>query len=165
MDNYWFVQLAVGSAIALFTWYLRSSVETIRRERERLQGDRRAIYLQVLDPFIRILAGLSDPSEQQEVLGQIASVDYRRTFYELNFMGSDDVILAMNDLLQFFFRAEREGTKPEPRSVLDLWGSVLLAIRKDLGIRNTKLSSYRHAKRPDQRHRSNHRDPTYPLTA
>ena len=141
MNSFWFMQLAVGSAIALITWYLRSSVENIRRERERLQGDRRAIYIQILDPFIRILASSSEPQEHQKALTQIASVEYRRAFYELNFMGSDEVILAMNDLMQYFYRAEREGTVPDPKSFLDLWGSVLLAVRRDLGIRNTKLSS------------------------
>ena len=141
MNDYWFMQLVVGSAVALVAWFLRSNVETIRRERERFQGDRRAIYLQILDPYIRMFASSNDLIEQQEALKQIVSVDYRRAFYELNFMGSDDVILEMNGLMQYFYKAEREGTPADPRIVLNLWGSVLLAIRRDLGIRNTKLSS------------------------
>ena len=87
MNETWLIQLVVGSAVALFGWYLRSAVESIRRERERLQGDRRTIYVQILDPFIRMFVGINDPKEQQKALSQIASVDYRRAFYELNFMG------------------------------------------------------------------------------
>ena len=47
----------------------------------------------------------------------------------------------MNDLMQYFYKIERDGTSPKPRVFLNLWGGVLLAIRRDLGIRNTKLSS------------------------
>ena len=141
MNDSWLVQLMVGSAIALLGWYLRSAVESIRRERERLQADRRTIYIQILEPFIRMFVGINDPKEQKKALSQVATVEYRRAFYELNFMGSDEVILAMNDLMQYFYKLERDGMSPEPKSFLGLWGSVLLAIRRDLGIRSTKLSS------------------------
>ena len=63
----------VGSLLGFAGWYLRSSIETIRREKEKLQDDRRKIYMQVLEPMIRILAGAKNPSETKKALDQVVS--------------------------------------------------------------------------------------------
>ena len=54
-------------------------------------------------------------------------------------MGSDDVVRALNELMQYSYGVERDGTSPKPEEMLRYWGRVLLAIRRDLGNKRTKL--------------------------
>ena len=70
---------------------------------------------------------------------QVTSFEYRRALFQLNIMGSDDVILAMNRLMQYFYASERDSTPPELVEILPLWATVLLTIRRDLGNEGTKL--------------------------
>lgn len=90
------IQIALVPIIAFAGWYLRSGVEMVRREKEKLQD-------------------------------------------ELNMMGSDDVVRALNELMQYSYGVERDGTSPKPEEMLRYWGRVLLAIRRDLGNKRTKL--------------------------
>ena len=82
----------------------------------------------------------NNPSEIKKALNQIKSFDYRRVSYELNMMGSDDVVRAMNSLMQHIYSLEREGTSGKPEDMLVYWGGVLLAIRRDLGNNKTGLT-------------------------
>ena len=136
----WIVQAIIPIGVGIAVWYLTSTLESIRRETEKLQDERRKIYMQVLDPYIRILTGINNPSEIKKALNQIKSFDYRRVSYELNMMGSDDVVRAMNSLMQHIYSLEREGTSGKPEDMLVYWGGVLLAIRRDLGNNKTGLT-------------------------
>ena len=55
-------------------------------------------------------------------------------------MGSDDVVRAMNSLMQHIYSFEREGTAGKPEDMLVYWGRVLLAIRRDPGNNKTGLA-------------------------
>ena len=138
------IQLAVTPIIALILgfigWYLRSRVETIRREKDKLQEEQRKIYIHVLEPFIRIFAGIKNPLETKKATKQMLSVEYRMMSLELNLMGSDDVVGAVNDFMQYIYRLENADTSAKPEDILVYWGGVLLAIRRDLGNKKTKLS-------------------------
>ena len=57
--------------------------------------------------------------------------------FELNLMGSDDVVWAMNALQQHFYQSVIAPTDPK-MSIIKL-SELLLAIRKDLGNKNTKV--------------------------
>ncbi len=129
-----------GVALGFVGWYLRSSIETIRREKEDLQDKRRQIYIQILEPHIRIFAGIKNPSEANKAIRQVTSFDYRKALVELNLMGSDDVVRAMNDLMQYMYSLERDDTSTKPEDILVHWGGVLLAIRRDLGNKGTRLA-------------------------
>ena len=136
----WIVQAIIPIGVGIAVWYLTSTLESIRRETEKLQDERRKIYMQVLDPYIRILTGINNPSETKKALNQIKTFDYRRVSYELNMMGSDDVVRAMNSLMQHIYSLDREGTSGKPEAMLVYWGGVLLAIRRDLGNNKTGLT-------------------------
>ncbi len=129
----------VGGGLGFLGWYLRSSIETIRREKERLQDERRTIYMQVLEPYIRIFAGINNQSETQMAISQITSFDYRQVSLELNLMGSDDVVRALNELMQHIYRMEGSRGSASAKQMMVYWGKVLLAIRRDLGNKKTKL--------------------------
>lgn len=139
MDS-WIIQLIVASFSGILVWYIRSGIESVRQERERLQENRRKIYLDMLNPFFKVFVGVDDPKVQEEAYKQIASLEYRNTIYELIFTGSDEVVLSLNDLLQYFYKMERENTTLDISKFVSLWGGFLLAIRRDLGSKGTKLS-------------------------
>ena len=135
----WLAQGTITIVVGLAVWYLTSRVEAIRRETEKLQDERGKIYAQVLEPYIRLFAGTKDSSETEKAMTQVTSFEYRRALFQLNIMGSDDVILAMNRLMQYFYASERDSTPPELVEILPLWATVLLTIRRDLGNEGTKL--------------------------
>ena len=146
-DRSW-IELFLIPLIALFTgtgfvgWYLQSKIETFRREKEKLQVEWKEIYIEIFDPYIRMFAGINNPSETRKALNKITSYDYRRVLFKLNLLGSDDVVRALTELMQYFYSVEKleDGTSPDPKDMLDHFGAVLLAIRRDLGNKRTKLT-------------------------
>lgn len=136
----WIVQAIITIGVGIAVWYLTSTLEAIRREKEKLQDERRKIYIQVLEPFIRILTGIKNPSETKKALNQIKSFEYRRVSYELNMMGSDDVVQALNELMQCIYSIEQGDASAKPEDMLVHWGRVLLAIRRDLSNKETSLT-------------------------
>ena len=135
----WMTQGAIAIGVGLIVWFLTSRVEAIRREKEKLQDERRKIYMQILDPFIRVFAGVKNPSETQKALKQIISYENRRAFFELNMLGSDDVVRAVNNYMQYIYKKGDDDSPGNPQEILVHWGGLLLAIRKDLGNKRTKL--------------------------
>ena len=129
----------MAGVVGLIVWFFQSRIETIKRETERLQDERRKVYIQVFDPYIRILVGSKNPSETKRALNQVTSFDYRRAAFELNLMGSDDVVRALNEFMQYSYGIDGDRAPANPEVMLRLWGHVLLAIRKDLGNKRTKL--------------------------
>lgn len=123
--------------VGVLVWYLQSRIEAMRAERRRLQDERRKLYIAVLEPYIRVLAGTNKLSETSEAMKRMSSFEYRKISCELNLMGSDDVIRANNALFRLLY-LERETLTPE--AFVECWGGLLLAIRKDLGAR-TGLST------------------------
>ena len=128
--------------VALITWRITSAIETARRERERLKEQQRSIYMAVLDPYIRMLAGIDDPSRIAKAMKKVQSYEYRRTTYEFMLLGSDEATRALNRMMQYFFKRHDEGQGSDgiPNAKLvELWGGLLLAFRRDLGFKRTRL--------------------------
>ena len=128
------VAAVVGGVVVLF---VQSRITAIQRQATRLQDARRQVYIKVLEPMVRVFSGITDPSESEKALTQITSFEHRQAMLELNLMGSDEVIHATNRFMQDIFKAE--GTTLSPQVMIRNWGDLLLAIRKDLGGRRSKL--------------------------
>ena len=124
----------------IITWFIKSKVEELRAIEEKLREERRNIYAQILDPYIRIFADMKGKGPA-EALKIITSYDYRKTAFDLDLFGSDEVILAYNNLMKHTYEAEDAENK-DPNKMMVLWGKLLLEIRKSLGNRNTKLEKY-----------------------
>ena len=136
----WMTQGVITIGVGIVVWFLTSRVEAIRREKEKLHDDRRKIYMQILDPFIRVFAGIKNPSETNKALKQIVSYENRRAFFELNLLGSDDVVRAVNDYMQFVYKQGADSGQDNSNDIITYWGGLLLAIRRDLGNKRTKLT-------------------------
>ena len=130
----------VGGIVGLGVWYIQSAIESIRRERERLHDERRKIYADLLEPYMRMIGGTTKPSDKDRATKQITSFEYRRAFFEVAMMGSDDVVTSFNEMMQYFFKTSDEGAVAQPADFIGLFGGFLLAIRRDLDQADTQLS-------------------------
>ena len=124
----------------IITWLIKSRIEELRATEEKLREDRRRIYKELLSPYIDLFADTSPEGLQKTIL-QIASRKYRETAFDFNLFGSDEVIKAHIALMQHFYESERAG-KQNPKEMFKLYGRFLLAIRKSLGNKKTKLGEF-----------------------
>ena len=132
----------VSAAVGFGVWYFQSRIEALRRAQEHLHDDRRKVYADVLDPFIRAFAGIKNPKENQKALQQMLSVDYKRTAFEFSLIGADDVVRSFNDLMQYMYTFDVDaGGKLDPQKLMRLWGAFLLEIRRNVGNPDTKLTA------------------------
>jgi len=121
----------------IITWFLKSRVEELRATEEKLRQERRKIYAEILDPYIRLFADLKGQGVNQAIR-RITSYEYRKTAFDLNLFGSDEVVRAYNALMKHTYESEERGEQ-NPKEMLRLWGRLLLEIRRSLGNRKTKL--------------------------
>jgi len=124
----------------IITWFIKSRIEELRAIEEKLREERRNIYAQILDPYIRLFADIKGKGPD-EALKRITSYDYRKTAFDLNLFGSDEVIRAFNNLMKHTYEAEATGNQ-DPEEMMRLWGKLLLEIRKSLGNKKTKLNEF-----------------------
>lgn len=124
----------------IITWLIKSRVEELKATEEKLREERRKIYAQILDPYIRIFADLKGQGPVQAIK-KIKSYDYRKTALDLNLFGSDNVVRAYNALMKHTYEVESTGGK-NPMKMMRLWGAFLLEIRKSLGNKKTKLDEF-----------------------
>ena len=137
MDWLYPVLVVVGGII---TWIVRSRLEEFREVERKLRDERRKIYAEILDPYIELFANISRGEGVSGGIDQkITSKDYRRAIFELGLLGSDEVVRAYNDLMQYFFNLGSE-QKQDMHVTIRLWGKLRLEIRKSLGNKKTKLN-------------------------
>jgi hypothetical protein len=124
----------------IITWFMKSKIEELHATEEKLRKERRNIYAQILDPYIRLFADIKGKGPD-EALKRITSYNYKKTAFDLNLFGSDKVVLAFNSLMIHAYKAEATGNKDQ-KGMMRLWGKFLLEIRKNLGNKNTKLNEF-----------------------
>ncbi|PAV11994.1 hypothetical protein ASJ81_08130 [Methanosarcina spelaei] len=125
-----------GSIIGIF---IQNKITKLRSIEEKLIEDRRKVYFDLLAPFILMFTKGTD---QQKITDQMLSQEYRRTSFELTLLGSDKVVRAYGNLMQYTFESEKqkaEGQIIDPTIIIKLYTTLLLEIRKDLGNGNTSL--------------------------
>lgn len=133
------VLTVLAASLTALGWYLRSHWESLRREREMLQSERRRIYMEVLEPYIRVMSGIRRQRETKKATEQITSFEHRKALFEVNLLGSDEVITAFNNMMQYFYGMQESQSEESSREVLAHFGGLLIAIRRDLGSKKTKL--------------------------
>jgi hypothetical protein len=121
----------------IISWILKNRADEYRTIKEKLNQEEREIYKKMLNPYIEILAKQTEKSGSDNQ-PNISPSELRTTLFELNLIGSDNVIRAYNRILQNAYQNERTG-KNDPKQKVLLFGNLLLEIRKSLGHKNTKL--------------------------
>lgn len=127
--------MGLGGFIA---WIIKSKVEELRAIEERLREQRRTVYAKLIEPYVQLFA---DPkgAGKAKALQSIVSYDYRRNAFDLNLLGSDEVIRAYNALMMHVYEADRTGQR-DPKELMPLFGTLLLELRKSLGNKRTQLA-------------------------
>ena len=105
---------------------------------EELRQQRIAKYASIINPLVVIYSRSGGgPEKAGEIL---QSVEYRRAAFELNFWGSNEVVNAYNDLMQFMYKRDRDGYRTsDTQEMLRLLGTLFLEIRRDVGNSRSKL--------------------------
>lgn len=121
LEKHWLDYLVAIAAVAtpilvLFLtaigWRFRQSFERQRVLEDKLREDRINTYNFILEPFIIIFMteaawALDKSNEGRDktdvAMAKMLSLDYRKYGFKLSLVGSDPVVLAYNDLMQFFY--------------------------------------------------------------
>ena len=76
---------------------------------------------------------------------QMLTIEYRKDSFKLSLMGSDEVVIAFNNLMQYFFSQKNhqgETSDDQLKSMLALLGDFLLEIRRSMGNEHTKIDNW-----------------------
>ncbi len=140
-------------ALTAVGWRFRRRMERQLELEDKLREDRIAIYNHILEPFIILL--MTDVAWQHDkqnkgrdkndiATGKMLSLEYRKYAFKLSLVGSDQVVLAYNDLFQHFYT---QGDNPEVseenlKTMMALLGNFLLQIRRSMGNEATQLNQW-----------------------
>lgn len=124
----------------LISWYLKDRTEELRSEREKFRRERLSIYTEILEPVLGAFIYLESQQKKVQVVEKIKTDQYRKKAFELILYGSDDVVRAWNGFMQYMYTTSETGNF-DLKAGLEKLGTVLLAVRRDLGNKNTNLEA------------------------
>lgn len=134
-------------------WKFRKSIDRRIELEDKLRDDRINSYNVILEPFTLLLMTQSAWEHDKQNKGKnkddiaitkLLSLDYRRAAFKLSLVADDDVVLAYNELMQFFYSQEdpTAATDEKLKATLSLHGKFLLEIRKSMGNESTRLDHW-----------------------
>lgn len=142
-------------ALTAVGWKFRSSVERKMELDNQLREDRIEIYNQILEPFVILLmseaAWAKDKRNKNKnkndfAANEMLTLNYRRLGFRLSLLAPDPVVLAYNNLMQYFYNmGDNPPNDPDHgflKDVLKLLGTFLVEIRKSMGNEATKLDHW-----------------------
>ena len=94
---------------------------------------------------LRSCPGRNKGRDKNEIaIGKMLSLEYRKLAFKLSLVGSDAVVLAYNELMQFFYAHEEDPSPIETRlkEMMSLLGKFLLSIRRSMGNEFTGLTNW-----------------------
>ena len=129
-------------ALGLFLWLFKRAFESIQRSKEQFRENRLKVYLEVLDPILTMMHHVKrGRAGGKRRRGPGFSEDqFRRALVNVKLMATDEVVRALDDMITGF---PSDGTRTEEESaamLVQLFGGLLLAIRKDLGNPTTTMT-------------------------
>lgn len=122
-------------------WVFKTRYEELRQIELTLRDERYKTYWGILEPYVLLFASMKEDKDggQKKAMQTILSYNYRKTAFELNLIGSDEVVRSWNEMMQNLYRLEEAPTPQGTGQLLMDFGTVLLAIRKDVGNKRTQL--------------------------
>ena len=145
-------------------WRLRAQAERRLALEDKLREGRIEAYNQILEPFIILL--MTDKAWEVELkirrhetakgktiesnkadyaTEKLLSLDYRKQAFQLSLIGSDNVVKAYNNLMQYFYQQEQDSSvtnEMKAKKIITLLGRFLLEVRRSLGSEATKLNDW-----------------------
>ena len=138
-------------ALSAIGWRVKSNFERQIELENKLRDDRVEIYNKILEPFVILLmsdkAWTLDKKNKQKnkndfATSKMLSLEYRHLGFKMSLTGSDGVVLAYNELMQYFYNEENQKKQNNLRCMMELLGNFLLEIRKSMGNETTKLENW-----------------------
>ncbi|GHA12849.1 hypothetical protein GCM10008090_23160 [Arenicella chitinivorans] len=132
-------------------WRFKRQFERQIELENKLRDDRIDIYNKLLEPFIILFmsdtAWESDKKTKNLDKGDYAakkmlSLEYRRIAFKMSLTGSDGVVFAYNNLMQYFYNSEEQKKEGQLKAQMELLGKFLLEIRKSMGNEATELDNW-----------------------
>lgn len=134
-------------------WKFRKSIDRRLELEDKLREDRINTYNIILEPFTLLLMTQAawehdkqnkNKNKDDIAIAKLLSLDYRKAAFKLSLVANDDVVLAYNEMMQFFYS---QGDSPiasdgNLKTMLSLHGRFLLEIRKSMGNEATKLNRW-----------------------
>ena len=161
-EKHWLDYLSAFGAIATpvlvlvltgVGWRFRKSIERRLELENRLRDDRINTYNAILEPFTILLMTQAawehdkknrNRSKDDIAISTLLSFEYRKAASKLSLIANDDVVLAYNELMQFFYSnsEQPEMDRQRLKAMLSLLGKFLLEIRRSMGNETTKLDHW-----------------------
>lgn len=133
------ILLTVGG---LVTWIIKAKREELLTQEEKSRDFRIKTYETLLEPYIGLFTfNLPDHKKDKEIQ-KIGSIEYKKAAFNLTTFGSDEVVKAFNKLMQSFYHKKSDDYENKNDwgiMMLTVFSDFLLAIRRDLYTKNTKL--------------------------
>jgi hypothetical protein len=131
----------LAAVIGFLVWFLQNRISKIQEEQDKLFDQRREIYAEILEPFIRIHVGASDPEELARASAQLKSIEFKRNAFRFSLIAEDEVVRSFNDMIGYIASfGNQSKRKPDGAVIVEKWGAFLLVLRKSFGNKATELT-------------------------
>lgn len=133
------ILLTIGG---LVTWILKAKREELLTQEEKSREFRIRTYETLLEPYYAIFTFTLPDQKKDREIQKIASLDYKKAAFNLTTFGSDEVVKAFNKLMQSFYHKKSDDYENKNDwgiMMLTVFSDFLLAVRRDLYSKNTKL--------------------------
>lgn len=133
------ILLTIGG---LLTWVLKSKREELLTQEEKSREFRIKTYETLLEPYIAIFTFNLPEQKKEKEIQKITNLEYKKAAFNLTTFGSDEVVKAFNKLMQSFYHKKADDFENKNDwgiIMLTVFSDFLLAIRRDLYTKNTKL--------------------------
>ncbi len=71
----------IAAIVGLAVWFIQSRVDALRQAESRLRDERRKIYADLLEPYIRALSGSDDSRKSQK---PFSAYELKKAAFELS---------------------------------------------------------------------------------
>ncbi len=130
------ITLVIALTTGGIGWLIRSTWEDMRAREHLVYESRRKAYLDAIEPFAQIFAGLKNPRELKKALARAGATSTRMSMMTLALIGSDEVVRAYNKMWRYAYDNDGEGSGSQ---LLELLCGLMLSMRKDVGNRQTSV--------------------------
>ena len=127
-------------ALGLLLWLFRQAFESIQRSKEQFRENRLKVYLEVLDPILTMLHQVKRGKSGRRQAPGFSEDQFRRALVNVKLMATDEVVRALDDMITGFPDDSTRTAEENATKLVNLFGGLLLAIRKDLGNPTTTLT-------------------------
>lgn len=128
---------------AIVGYFIQNRINRLQKIEENIRNLKFDLYKKLIEPYIFILAFPGNDTSYEFAINELSTLPYKRNYYNLKFIGSDQIIILFNELLELGNNARGDElnkvSKVEKSKIINVLGKLFLEIRKEYGVK-TKLN-------------------------